>query len=118
MALRTEKRKATAYHPQTNGLTERLNKTIADMLSTSDDHKNWEDVLLYVSFGYNTALQETIEYSPFRLLHGCEVTTTIYAMLLPDTRRTALRDADVFIEQAEETCQLVRLHIQCEQGYV
>ncbi|GFU24810.1 retrovirus-related Pol polyprotein from transposon 17.6 [Trichonephila clavipes] len=37
----------TAYHPQTNGLTERFNKTLADMLSMYVDaeQKNWDEIL-------------------------------------------------------------------------
>ncbi|KAM7284469.1 DDE-type integrase/transposase/recombinase [Ixodes scapularis] len=57
----TSHRRTTAYHPQTNGLTERLNKTIADMISMYVDveHKTWDEVLPYVTFAYNTAVQET-----------------------------------------------------------
>ncbi|KAM7313233.1 DDE-type integrase/transposase/recombinase [Ixodes scapularis] len=42
----TSHRRTTAYHPQTNGLTERLNKTIADMISKYVDveHKAWDEV--------------------------------------------------------------------------
>ncbi|GFS97021.1 transposon Ty3-I Gag-Pol polyprotein [Trichonephila clavipes] len=51
----------TAYHPQTNGLTERFNKTLADMLSMYVDveQKNWDEILPFVTFAYNTAEQET-----------------------------------------------------------
>ncbi|GFX81012.1 transposon Ty3-I Gag-Pol polyprotein [Trichonephila clavipes] len=51
----------TAYHPQTNGLTERFNKTLADMLSMYVDveQKNWDEILPFVTFAYNTAKQET-----------------------------------------------------------
>ncbi|GFT53667.1 transposon Ty3-I Gag-Pol polyprotein [Trichonephila clavipes] len=47
----------TAYHPQTNGLTERFNKTLADMLSMYVDveQKNWDEILPFVTFAYNTA---------------------------------------------------------------
>ncbi|GFV35107.1 retrovirus-related Pol polyprotein from transposon 412 [Trichonephila clavipes] len=51
----------TAYHPQTNGLTERFNKTLVDMLSMYVDveQKNWDEILPFVTFAYNTAKQET-----------------------------------------------------------
>ncbi|GFV21063.1 transposon Tf2-6 polyprotein [Trichonephila clavipes] len=51
----------TAYHPQTNGLTERFNKTLADMLSmyVDEEQKNWDEILPFVTFAYNTAKQET-----------------------------------------------------------
>ncbi|GFU28101.1 transposon Ty3-I Gag-Pol polyprotein [Trichonephila clavipes] len=51
----------TAYHPQTNGLTERFNKTLADMLSMYVDveQKNWDEILPFATFAYNTAKQET-----------------------------------------------------------
>ncbi|GFV09227.1 retrovirus-related Pol polyprotein from transposon 17.6 [Trichonephila clavipes] len=41
----------TAYHPQTNGLTERFNKTLADMLSMYVDveQKNWDEILPFVT---------------------------------------------------------------------
>lgn len=45
-------RKTTAYHPQTNGLTERLYRTLADMLSmyVNLNHKTWDEILPYVTF--------------------------------------------------------------------
>ncbi|GFV03078.1 transposon Tf2-9 polyprotein [Trichonephila clavipes] len=57
----------TAYHPQTNGLTERFNKTLADMLSMYVDveQKNWDEILPFVTFAYNTAKQETTGFTPF-----------------------------------------------------
>ena len=81
----TEHRRTTAYHPQTNGLTERLNKTIADMIAMYVDveHKTWDEVLPYVTFAYNTAVQETSGMTPFQLVHGRKVTTMLDAMLPP-----------------------------------
>lgn len=46
----TTPRKTTAYHPQTNGLAERLNKTLEDMLSMYVDigtHKLGRDPALH-----------------------------------------------------------------------
>lgn len=70
---------ASAYHPQTNGLTERFNHTLADMLShyVSTDHTNWDSVLPYVTFAYNTSVQATTGFSPFYLLYGHNPLSTI-----------------------------------------
>ncbi|UYV80763.1 hypothetical protein LAZ67_19001657 [Cordylochernes scorpioides] len=67
----------TAYHPQTNGLTERFNKTLGDMLSmyTGVEQKDWDQVLPYVTFAYNTAKQEATGYTPFFLDHAREAET-------------------------------------------
>ena len=75
-ALEVEHKMTTSYHPQTNGLCERLNHTLADMLSmyVDADHKNWDSILPYVTFAYNTSRQESSGYTPFFLLYGREVT--------------------------------------------
>lgn len=64
----------TAYHPSCNGLTERLNKTLADMLSmyTNTNQTDWDVILPLVTFAYNTARQETTKFSPFMLVYGRE----------------------------------------------
>lgn len=114
----TQHRKATAYHPQTNGLTERLNKTIADMLSMYVDvqHKTWDQVLPYVTFAYNTAIQETTRFTPFRLVYGREVQTTLDAMLPHDTDASLTSDAEQLTQHAEEARQLARIHITKQQS--
>ena len=68
--------KTTSYHPQTNGLCERLNHTLADMLSmyVNSDHKNWDSILPYITFAYNTSRQESTGQTPFFLLYGREAT--------------------------------------------
>lgn len=104
-------RMTTAYHPQTNGLTERFNKTLADMLSmyVDTEQKNWDEILPFVTFAYNTAKQETTGFTPFHLLHGREAETTMDTMLpfCPDDV-----DDDYnrrIIARAEESRQLARV---------
>ncbi|GFU20891.1 transposon Ty3-I Gag-Pol polyprotein [Trichonephila clavipes] len=71
------------YHPQTNGLTERFNKTLADMLSMYVDveQKNWDEILPFVTFAYNTRNKRDHRFTPFFLLHGREAETTLDTML-------------------------------------
>lgn len=113
----TEHRRTTAYHPQTNGLTERLNKTITDMLSmyVAIDHKDWDNILPYVTFAYNTAIQESTGFTPFRLLYGRDVTTMLDVMLLPDNLAPFHTDAATFAQRAEDARELAQRRIQCRQ---
>lgn len=73
----------TSYHPQTNGLTERLNRTLTDMLSmyVSDDHSDWDVALPYVTFAYNSSRLDTAGYSPFYLLFGREPTLPLDTLI-------------------------------------
>ncbi|UYV65069.1 hypothetical protein LAZ67_3003037, partial [Cordylochernes scorpioides] len=109
----------TAYHPQTNGLTERLNKTLADMMSMYVDveQKEWDVILPFITFAYNTAKQDTTGYTPFSLIHGREAETTL------DTLFPLLKDEDQedynreIVTRAEETRQLARLHtLRAQEG--
>ncbi|UYV83322.1 K02A2.6-like, partial [Cordylochernes scorpioides] len=69
----------TSYHPQTNGLTERLNRTLINMLSmyVNTDQKNWDEILPFITHAYNTTIQETTVYSPFFLMFGREPTSLL-----------------------------------------
>ncbi|UYV65317.1 K02A2.6-like [Cordylochernes scorpioides] len=108
----------TAYHPQTNDLTERFNKTLGDMLSTYTgvEQKDWDQVLPYLTFAYNTAKQEVTGYTPFFLVHACEAETYIDAVLpyLPDE----ISDDYVgeLVTRAEEARQLSRSRLLQSQA--
>lgn len=62
----------SSYHQQTNSLTERFHCTLAEMVSmyVSKDHKNWDVILPFVTFAYNTAVQNTTGYFPYHLVYA------------------------------------------------
>ncbi|UYV67511.1 hypothetical protein LAZ67_5001024 [Cordylochernes scorpioides] len=101
----------TAYHPQTNGLTERLNKTLVDMLSmyVDVDQKNWDSVLPFITFAYNTARQETTGFSPFFLVHGREAETMLDALFPYQPDYEEDEHISHLMMDAEEARQLARL---------
>nr|XP_043611835.1 uncharacterized protein LOC122583502 [Erigeron canadensis] len=63
---------STAFHPQTDGQTERTIQTLEDMLKACaiDFSGSWEDHLPLVEFSYNNSYHATIQMAPFRALYG------------------------------------------------
>ena len=67
-------RLSAAYHPQTNGLTERFNKTLCNTLAkyVSDYGDTWDTFLESALFAYRSLQNHTTKHSPFKLLYGRE----------------------------------------------
>uniref|UniRef100_A0A8C4X6A1 Gypsy retrotransposon integrase-like protein 1 n=1 Tax=Erpetoichthys calabaricus TaxID=27687 RepID=A0A8C4X6A1_ERPCA len=70
--LRISHLKTSVYHPQTDGLVERFNQTLKQMLRkvVSADGRNWDQLLPLVLFAYWEVPQASTGFSPFELLYG------------------------------------------------
>jgi hypothetical protein len=62
----------TAYHPQSDGSTERLNRTLQDMLRCYINPRldNWDTLLPHVQFAYNNSYHTSILRTPFEAAMG------------------------------------------------
>ena len=65
--LRMDLKMSSSYHPETDGQTERMNRTLEDMLRhyTSYRQDNWDELLPVVEFAYNDAINSSTRKSPF-----------------------------------------------------
>ncbi|GJU63904.1 putative reverse transcriptase domain-containing protein [Tanacetum coccineum] len=64
--------KSTAYHPQTDGQSERTIQTLEDMLHACVIHfeNGWVKHLPFVEFSYNNSYHASIKAAPFEALYG------------------------------------------------
>lgn len=64
--------RTTPYHPQTDSLVERFNKTLKALLpkATAEIGKDWDTLLPYLLFAYRDVPQASTGFSPFELLYG------------------------------------------------
>ena len=70
--LGTELRMSSAFHPQTDGATERANCTVTQMIRqcVRPDQKDWVTKLPTIEFAINSARSSTTGFSPFQLNYG------------------------------------------------
>ncbi len=66
------KTRTTPYHAQGNGLAEKFNSTLMNMLGTleEDKKKNWKEYVLAMIQAYNATQHHSTGYSPFFLMFG------------------------------------------------
>ena len=70
--LGIKRHRTTPHHPQSNGLPERFNGTLKQMLKIwcNEEQDNWDEYLPYAMFAYNTSYHTLLQETPFFLQHG------------------------------------------------
>jgi hypothetical protein len=71
---------SSAYHPQTDGQTERTNQILEDMLTACalKHRSSWDKSLPYAEFAYNNSYQTSLKMAPFEALYGRKCRTPLY----------------------------------------
>ena len=77
--LGTSLLRSSAYHPQTNDQTERVNQVLEDMLRACaiSFPEKWDECLNLAEFSYNNSYQESIRMAPFEALYGKKCRTPL-----------------------------------------
>jgi hypothetical protein len=115
--LGTRLNMSTAAHPQTDGQTERANRTIEDMLRAyvSPFQDDWDQHLVAVEFAYNEAKQESTGMSPFFLNYGKHPRTPLSLAAEGGGRRHADPSADAFVTRLAENLAKARAALKQAQ---
>ncbi|KAK1644996.1 hypothetical protein QYE76_062801 [Lolium multiflorum] len=76
---------STTCHPQTDGQTEVVNRTLSQLLRSmiKKNLKEWEECLPHVEFAYNRAVHSTTELCPFEVVYGFKPITPLDLLPLP-----------------------------------
>ncbi|CAM8992550.1 unnamed protein product [Rhodiola kirilowii] len=63
---------STAYHPQSDGQTEVVNRSLEDYLRcfVSDHQRDWIQLLPWAEYSYNTALHSSLGATPYQVVYG------------------------------------------------
>ena len=83
--MNTNKIFTTSYRPQTDGLVERYNATLAQCISMYVDanQRNWDEHLNAIQFAYRTAPSDVLGESPFFMMYGRDAALPCDPALLP-----------------------------------
>lgn len=102
--LGIDHRLSTAYHPQTDGQTERLNQTLEQYLRFYVDYEqgNWVRLLPTAQLAYNNSENGTTGYTPFYLNYGFHPTTDLPPIGKAENAVEGVRHADKLREIHKE----------------
>jgi hypothetical protein len=99
---------STTCHPQTDGQTEVVNKTLSTMLRVvlKKNIKMWEECLPHVEFAYNRSMHSTTKMCPFKIIYGLLPHAPIDLMPLPFSEKLnfdAKQRAEFMLKMHETT---------------
>jgi hypothetical protein len=90
LKLGTKLLSSTTCHPQTDGETEVVNRTLSTMLRAilKSNLKLWDDCLLHIEFTYIRSVHSIMKVSPFQVVYGFHPRAPIDLFPLPPSEIT------------------------------
>ena len=112
--LGTKLNMSTAYHPQTDGQSERTIQTLEDMLRVCvvDFKGNWDDYLPLIEFSYNNSFHASIGMPPFEALYGRKCRSPLYWDEVGERKILGPE----LVQQTKEKIELIRQRLVATQN--
>src|SRR5579883_1978681 len=113
-SLGTRLIRSSAYHPQTDGQTKRVNQILEDMLRACVIHydKNWDKCLSLAEFSYNNSYQASLKMAPFEALYGRRCRTPLN---WSQSGERKIYGPDLVME-AEEKVRIIQENLKAAQA--
>jgi hypothetical protein len=110
---------SSAYHPQTDGQTERTNQILENMLRSYalKYGKSWDKSLPYAEFSYNNSYQASIKMAPYEALYGRQCRTPLFWSQTGESQvfgPEVLKDAD---RQVQMVCESLKVAQSRQKSY-
>jgi hypothetical protein len=113
-ALDTQLCFSSAYHPQTNGQTKRLNQILEDMLRACalQYGRSWDKSMSYAEFSYNNSYQESLKMVLLEMLYGHRCRTPLF---WNETAERKVFGPDI-LQEAKKLVRMVRKNLRVMQS--
>ena len=104
--LEMDKTRTTLFHPQSNVVIERINKTLQNMLAkcVNEEQSNWSQQLPYVMMAYRSSVHESTGYTPQFLVFGQELSLPLDCMY-PNPQEITATDIHEIVHNKQQTFQ-------------
>jgi hypothetical protein len=112
--LDTQLHFSSAYYPQIDGQTKRVNQILEDMLIAYDlqYRRSWDKSLPYAEFSYNNSYRESLKMAPFEMLYGRRCRTLLF---WNETGERKVFGPDI-LQEAENQVRMVRENLRVAQS--
>ena len=118
--LENNKTRTTSFHPQSNAVIERMNRTLLNMLSKCLDQNqsDWSTLLPFVLLAYRSSVRESTGFTPYFLVFGHEMLFPLDLMYKPPEHREPSSLNKQVLERQEtirKAFELVRQNTTAQQ---